>query len=193
MFKLYSMLGPITKTSLSRSISVEEAHTSSRKLEGLVHEVLTNNRDISTRLRKLETQLSATAASSSLRASSFVGTVDDNMTTRSLIEDRARNQTITQTFTYSYTFDEDLQASWVYARAAKRQSSLSLPSATRSIGWSIFSGVSLANVSNVSVISLPITVQEICNGPSYYNVTAENKVPIRLDEGQAFKVLLLGG
>lgn len=89
---------------------MDQAHTSSRQLEGLVHEVLSNNRDISNRLRRLETQIGAAAASNSFEASSFIETLDDNMTTRSLIEDRARNQTINQTLTYGFTFDEVLQA-----------------------------------------------------------------------------------
>lgn len=170
---------------------MDQAHTSSRQLEGLVHEVLSNNRDISNRLRRLETQIGAAAASNSFEASSFIETLDDNMTTRSLIEDRARNQTINQTLTYGFTFDEVLQASRVYARAAPRQSRLSLPSTTQSIGWSFFSGISLAKVSNISVVSLPVTVQEICNGHFYYNMDERNKRPIGVNP-QKFKVAILG-
>ncbi|MCJ1250843.1 hypothetical protein MMC30_008071 [Trapelia coarctata] len=182
----------ITETPHLHSISVDEAHTSSQQLEGLVHEVLTNNRDISTRLRRLEMQLSAAAASNSFQASSFIKTLDDNMTTRSLIADRAKNQTINQTLTYGFTFDEELQASMVYARAAQRHSHLSLPSATRSIGWSFFSGISLAKISNISVLSLPIMVEEICNGHTYYNTDERTKAPVRPVNHQGFKLLLLG-
>jgi len=173
-------------------MTMEEAHTSSRQLEGTVHEVLTTNRDMSIRLRRLEMQLSTAAGSNSLGAGSFVGTLNDNMTTRSLIEDRARDQAITQTVTYGYTFDEDLQTSWVYARAANRQSNLSPPSETRSIGWSFFSGISLANISNISVVSLPIAVQEICNGHSYYSIHDRVENYGGPSDGQEFKIFLLG-
>ncbi len=62
----------------------------------------------------------------------------------------------------------ELYSSWVYRRTTHRHSTSSLPSAFGSTaGWSFFSGISLAEISNISVISLPISYHEIWNAEHY--------------------------
>lgn len=73
--------------------------------------------------------------------------------------------------------DEDLElelhTSWVYSRSAHRHSISSLPSKIDSTtGMSFLSAVSLAQVSNISVLELPIFFHEIWN-PQYYNDTMD--------------------
>ena len=67
-----------------------------------------------------------------------------------------------------FTFEQDLRQSRVYKRVRRRNSLESLSSSTApSFGWSCLSEMSLANVSNISVISLPIAVSELTNGEHY--------------------------
>ena len=67
-----------------------------------------------------------------------------------------------------FTFEQDLRQSKVYKRTWKRNSLASLSSsAAPSFGWSCLSETSLANVSNISVISLPIAANELSNGKHY--------------------------
>lgn len=67
-----------------------------------------------------------------------------------------------------FTFEQDLRRSKVYRRARRRMSRESLQSsAATSFGWSCLSETSLANVSNVSVISLPISANEPANAQHY--------------------------
>lgn len=65
----------------------------------------------------------------------------------------------------TFSFTEILQHSWVYRRNdALNPSRLSVYSRdTCSMAWSCLSGISMADVSNVSVIGLPILVDEVCN------------------------------
>lgn len=68
----------------------------------------------------------------------------------------------------SATFEQDLYASPVYARTMKGKSNLSLPLSTRhSNARSFLSNLSLADVSDISVLSLPISTAEIWNYHHY--------------------------
>ena len=73
-----------------------------------------------------------------------------------------------QGFAFGFTFDKDLNSSRPYARAMRRTSVYSTTSSTlHTMGWSCLSDLSLAEVSEVSVIGLPITPQELWNGHRY--------------------------
>ena len=67
-----------------------------------------------------------------------------------------------------FTFEKDLEASRPYIRALKRWSSCTATSSVApSMGWSFFSGISLAEVSCLSAINLPIASQDLWNGDRY--------------------------
>ena len=67
-----------------------------------------------------------------------------------------------------FTFEHDLRQSKVYTRAARRKSLESLQSsAAPSFGWSCLSDMSLAQVSDISVISLPLAASELANAIHY--------------------------
>ena len=69
---------------------------------------------------------------------------------------------------FSFAFEHDLQASRVYERNAHRHSHYSLPSSTGiSRGWSYLSGLSLSEISDISVIALPIALQEVYSSSQY--------------------------
>lgn len=67
-----------------------------------------------------------------------------------------------------FTFEKDLRASRPYIRALKRYSvHTATSSVAPSMGWSFFSGLSLAEVSCLSAIGLPIAPQDLWNGTRY--------------------------
>ena len=69
---------------------------------------------------------------------------------------------------FDFTFDEDLNNSRPYARAMGRKLAWSTNSSEiHTMGWSYFSGTSLADVSQISVLGLPITPQDLWNGHHY--------------------------
>lgn len=68
----------------------------------------------------------------------------------------------------SATFEQDLYASPVYTRTMEGKSNLSLPLSTRhSTARSFLSNLSFADVSDISVLSLPISTAEIWNHHHY--------------------------
>lgn len=83
--------------------------------------------------------------------------------------------TITETVdvenvTSVFDFDDVLHGSRVYVRAQRRKSFRSLRSDSKPFGWSCLSELSIADVSNVSVVSLPICGAELKNS-EHYNLT----------------------
>lgn len=69
---------------------------------------------------------------------------------------------------FGFTFDPVLKSSRVYKRVLSRQSVISCSSSVvPSMGWSFLSGLSLANISNISLLSLPISPNELWNSQYY--------------------------
>ena len=79
---------------------------------------------------------------------------------------------------FGFVFDQDLANSRPYSRALKRRSMWSLnSSAVQTMGWSHLSGLSLANVSQISVINLPICPRDLWNGQQYsHQVKSESNI-----------------
>lgn len=73
--------------------------------------------------------------------------------------------TVVQSNPMSLDFTEDLASSWVYrrARAFERSRLSAISTSVRSIGWSYFSHLSMAEVSDISVVYLAVTKEEIHN------------------------------
>ncbi|KAL8935299.1 MAG: hypothetical protein Q9216_005498 [Gyalolechia sp. 2 TL-2023] len=85
---------------------------------------------------------------------------------------------------YAFSFEQDLRQSRVYTRVSRtiaRRSdpdSLSLPSsASCSMGSSFLSGLSLADVSNISLVSLPIAPCSLSNGQRYRESSTKDLFP----------------
>ena len=65
-------------------------------------------------------------------------------------------------------FDHDLRRSRPYLRVSKRPVAESTTSSVKhTVGWSYFSGLSLADVSHISVLDLLISPNDIWNGEYY--------------------------
>ena len=142
---------------------------------------------MSQRLRSLELQPGAPIRRAGSTYRSISETVDGDSysiggntiaTTRSQIDERAKAKIITQTTNFGFRLEEDLQTSKVYQRVSFKHTNLSLPSSTaRSLGWSFLSGVSLAEISNISVVSLPISVGNLWN-PQHYLLERPQHYPL---------------
>ncbi|KAM5350443.1 hypothetical protein ACJ41O_006948 [Fusarium nematophilum] len=70
---------------------------------------------------------------------------------------------------FEFGFEHDLKASRVYRRAKRDTMDFSVRSSVaRTHAWSIFSGISLSNISEISVLALPLYADDIAN-PQHYN------------------------
>lgn len=75
----------------------------------------------------------------------------------------------------SSEFQSDLEASRVYRRAKRRTMDFSFRSSiTGSNAWSVFSGLSLGDVSVMSVIALPVYAHDISN-PQHYDFDGDSR------------------
>ena len=71
---------------------------------------------------------------------------------------------------FGFSFDQDLEISRPYKRAVKRHPVFSTASSEiHTMGWSCLSGLSLAEVSHISVINLPVVPIELWNGERYFS------------------------
>ena len=96
------------------------------------------------------------------------------MTSLRLMSNSAREGSNWDNKSFAHSFDDDLRQSRVYARATHRFSNSSLPSAAnRSMGWSFFSDMSLSDISDLSVIALPIFSQELWNSQHYVSIDSK--------------------
>lgn len=81
------------------------------------------------------------------------------------------------------TFQKDLAASRVYRRVSKRGDQISLISgATSATPWSLLSGLSLADVSIISIVDLPICSSIITNSQRYDFTDLVSHVSERIDK-----------
>ena len=75
-------------------------------------------------------------------------------------------------------FEDLLKASWVYRRTQEREENMSFRSSVcRQSAWSVLSDLSLADLSVLSVIALPISAEELYNG-KWYASDAVTSVPL---------------
>lgn len=76
---------------------------------------------------------------------------------------------------FQHAFEKLLYASWVYRRNVNREEDLSVRSSVlRSSAWSALSEISLANISIITVMALPIETQEVANSDWYCKDKAIN-------------------
>lgn len=136
----------------------------------LVRQVVETNQDISRRLGDLNIQsdvascnfVSASCATANSRDKAFQITSERSGTTEDL------NLGSSPTISFGFTFEKDLQGSRVYKKIHPANRTVSPSSSViGSVGSSLISGLSLADISSMSAISLPIARHEIWN-PLYY-------------------------
>ncbi|KAI0509384.1 P-loop containing nucleoside triphosphate hydrolase protein [Xylaria bambusicola] len=71
-------------------------------------------------------------------------------------------------------FEHELAQSWVYARVKRTECDISFTTQQVSGLWSMLSGLSLGQISNISVIALPITLNDVSNSIWYKESTRPN-------------------
>ena len=172
------------------SASVDQATTSVETLNNLVQQLLQNNQDLCVRLGRLES-LSSNGA---IPSTPLLNESDDEDDASTIRQKRHASDPILETSKTSetneivvkrFTFEHDLRQCKVYKRVTRRHSLESLSSSTApSFGWSCFSEMSLANVSDISVMSLPIASTELSNGSHYErrSIVQQNLVTTRLHQ-----------
>jgi hypothetical protein len=71
---------------------------------------------------------------------------------------------------FGFVFEEELNGSWVYQRAARQMdgSSSVISSAGRTASWSMLTGLSLSDISNLAVLALPVYAEDISNKELYH-------------------------
>ena len=146
------------------------------RLTALVAEILDSNRESSQRMASIE--LRSTAQSSCAdsmisgkdrysRYNTFTETEDDqsSLTVRKVKTDPLSETSDATNPDASRSFDKDLTNSRPYLRASKKRFSWSAGSfEVRTVGWSFLSGLSLAEISQIAVMHLPLSSQELWDG-----------------------------
>ena len=143
---------------------MEEAEFSMTRLCNLVQLVLASNQEMSLRLRNLDDK--------TLEIAKPTGTKVDNdastTSSRTTYPDLVNVSQGTQRNHFGFAFEEDLLASRVYRKPLYSDSRESLvTSAARTTASSILSALSLTDVSNISILAVPIYAHEITNSCRY--------------------------
>ena len=182
------------------STSIGEAQSSASQLNTLIQQVLDSNLEISQRMANLEMRTLGYPQSCAPTLAALDTNKDDDSVnaTRAATdavkgamapdecvvivegsgEDKSERSKNIQDPAFNFTFDQDLNNSRPYARAMKRNSVWSTVSSTvHTMSWSYLSGLSLAEVSGISVIGLPVSPQELWNG-YHYILTDSNLDPV---------------
>lgn len=146
-----------------------------------IEQLVASNNVMAKRLKLLESKLAGTTSSSNT-------SINTTATYRPLgtgSVDNSRPATSTRVVaSYRLAFETVLLKTRVY-RGAMRNDSTSATSLTsserRTMGWSVLSGLSLAEVSNISVLSLPLYPGELYNPRWYASTTASSDSPAQYD------------
>ena len=160
---------------------MSKIQSSISNLDTTVQSILANSEDIPRRIASIETKiigLSRYATSMSERPTNTSDGASAICPTSYGIENNISSppgvgHTMSQ---FCIQIQTELEASRVYRRTAERHSMSSLPSGLHSAAWSALSGVSLAQISCLSVLSLPISYDELWN-PQHYTIAREPHDP----------------
>ena len=180
----------------------EEVQQSVHSLTMMVHSLLESSEDVSSRLANLEDRLARTTmpATDTIEVGSvFEGlsltTSTPALSTYQQLAIEAQEISTTTSEAASSTDPELdphvqrlLQESRVYSRTLRRHSVSTIPWSYRSRGgWSMLSGISLAQISNISVLSIPITASEIWGASHYMDPSVSQ--PLGIDKALVNKRL----
>lgn len=187
------------------STSIGEAQSSASQLRTLVQEVLDSNHEMSRRMVNLEMRTLGYSQGSVPTSTTLKTSWDDSNinimrataesnkgrvppgerieTVRGASEISGGDLEALEAPTFTFTFDQDLRNSRPYTRAMKRSSMWSTTSsAVHTMNWSCLSGLSLAEVSEISVIGLPISAEELWNGHHYIHAVPHLAHTFEIDE-----------
>ncbi|KAN0106677.1 hypothetical protein V8E51_009553 [Hyaloscypha variabilis] len=165
------------KSSLSLIINIltcqstHKAEKSANDLKALVAQILESNALLASRMSVVEKNVAASTVKGK-RASTSRSSIHSQSTIHSLRTTKDRpsgGDHSTHSHFSPFTFEKVLQRSWAYQRAATRgPRTFSLASSTQlTQSWSILSGFSLSQISNIGVQKLPIYENDLQNSEHY--------------------------
>ena len=160
---------------------MSEVQSSISNLNTTVQSILANSEDIPRRIASIETRIAGLSRHAISTIERPTDRSDDASTIRPtsyVIEnDHLSPPDVGQTMSqFCIQVQTELEASRVYRRTAKRHSISSFLSGLHSAAWSALSGVSLAEISILSVLPLPISYGELWN-PQHYTTACEPHDP----------------
>jgi hypothetical protein len=91
-------------------------------------------------------------------------------------------------FPHGFIFEEELNNSWVYRRVGRSPNigNFSIvSSAGRTASWSMLSGLSLSDLSNISVLALPIYATDLNNSEVYQFGESDLTIPEKISSRMA--------
>ena len=154
--------------------SIADVQSSVDQLSNITRQVLESNHVISERLSRMESKNSdATSAIALTARESVVSEIEDDesiVTVRPVKTISSAEKAFEMQFmSLPYEFESLLESSRPYRRAFKRPDRpLSATSSViHTLGWSFLSGISLAEVSNISIIELALDKNNIWNSKLY--------------------------
>lgn len=157
---------------------MSEIQSSISNLNTTVQSILANSEDIPRRIASIETKIAGLSRHATLTSKRPTDTNDGASTIRptsygienEILSPSGVGHTVSQ---FGIQIQKELEGSRVYQRTAERHSISSFLSGLHSAAWSALSGVSLAEVSYLSVLSLPISYDELWN-PQHYTIVRES-------------------
>jgi cell division control protein 24 len=186
------------KSSISLILDILQSDTSLRAeqrqadLVSSVNQLLENNRDLSRRLMNLEDSFDAQTIVT--KRQSIAGSIASKTDSeRRLLPSDAGSSTARSQSPVSpearlisgFEFEDDLKGSGPYRRAQRDTMDFSFRSSiARSHAWSIFSGLSLGDISVMAVIALPVYADEITN-PGHYEFGGQRLSMLPFTDGPA--------
>ena len=146
---------------------MEEAESAMARLCDRVEQVLVSNQDMGRRLRDMDHNTIHEGASTVMNSRDDASTKSSRTITPPIYPPRDLPEFIQRT-QFGFAFEEDLFASCVYRKPLYSNSRESLAtSAARTTSSSILSALSLTDVSNISILAIPIYSHEISNSNRY--------------------------
>ena len=181
----------------SDSATLDEMQRSMNSLAAMVKRLLENGGDLFERLDGTDADVIPeaqdpfvdTVSSSSLRSSKSSCSIGSSPPRQPVSDDpEDSSAAVTESLGFNSHVELEFQRSKVYSRIKQRHSISSKPSsfnpATR---WSTLSSISLADISNISVISLPLSTSEIW-GFEHYTSTSTPKGSLTDSTGEFRKL-----
>ncbi|KAF2125096.1 hypothetical protein P153DRAFT_360706 [Dothidotthia symphoricarpi CBS 119687] len=145
-----------------------EASQSQASLALTMEQLVQTNRELCRRLRNLEDRFDATSVVTEKFRGSNTLLQGDDETIRAVQPSTSKHVSILEAVKIHFAFDDDLQSSRVYQMTRSSVCDHSfVSSAVRTNAWSIFSGLSLADISIISVVALPLYSGDINNHEHY--------------------------
>lgn len=135
----------------------------------MIERLLQDNQRLGKRLRDLEDSFDAMSVVTRNLDNFSLAPEADDATITSARPSASNRVSILEAVKVRFAFDDDLQSSRVYRMMQSNGCDHSLVSSVvRTQTWSIFSGLSLADISVISVIALPLYPEDVRDHHQYY-------------------------